>query len=312
MKKQYSKSLLLILVMAATLQLKAEFVDYYAVLEVSESAETTEIRKSYRKLMNRYHPDKGMEADAKKAQTLNEAYEILRNSEKRKLYDLERRRFNNRPSPRTKETTHPDLIHPDVVVRYYHPSYQNFLYKAAKALGGQTYNIFVLTNNVEISVNASAMAAWLEQANSMYESSFKSLASTPRNLSSRSLYVFDLLSAFAAQMKIEGKDGQLRKLSPQEILLLYQKLSMHSAEFSHGMIMRIRGITPIPGWTTADLEKEVKRNREYWRALAQTTGLAHSHYFHEFSEHSSRWARFLYQTGKKSWLEKCRTVLRFN
>ncbi|NGX35086.1 MAG: Chaperone protein DnaJ, partial [Candidatus Anoxychlamydiales bacterium] len=63
--------------------------DYYQTLDISKSASADEIKKAYRKQALKYHPDKNpgdTEAEAK-FKKISEAYEVLSNETKRKLYD---------------------------------------------------------------------------------------------------------------------------------------------------------------------------------------------------------------------------------
>lgn len=63
--------------------------DYYEVLGVNKSAEADEIKKAYRKLALKYHPDrnKGDKGAEEKFKEAAEAYEVLSDAEKRKIYD---------------------------------------------------------------------------------------------------------------------------------------------------------------------------------------------------------------------------------
>ena len=63
--------------------------DYYEILEVTRTAESEEIKKSYRKLAVKYHPDKnpGDKAAEEKFKELSEAYEPLSDAQKRAAYD---------------------------------------------------------------------------------------------------------------------------------------------------------------------------------------------------------------------------------
>lgn len=66
-----------------------EFIDYYKTLELSKTATDAEIKKAYRKLARKYHPDLNPNDSAAKAkfQQINEANEVLSDPEKRKKYD---------------------------------------------------------------------------------------------------------------------------------------------------------------------------------------------------------------------------------
>ena len=65
-----------------------EFKDYYGVLGVEPSAGDAEIKTAYRRLARKFHPDVSKEAGAEdKFKAVNEAYEALRDPEKRKAYD---------------------------------------------------------------------------------------------------------------------------------------------------------------------------------------------------------------------------------
>lgn len=63
--------------------------DYYEVLGVSKDADAKEIKKAYRKLAMKYHPDKnpGNKEAEEKFKEINEAYEVLSDEEKRSTYD---------------------------------------------------------------------------------------------------------------------------------------------------------------------------------------------------------------------------------
>src|SRR5687767_8476907 len=64
--------------------------NYYDILGVKKDASADEIKKAYRKLAHKYHPDKGQGANSEndaKFKEVNEAYQVLSNEEKKSQYD---------------------------------------------------------------------------------------------------------------------------------------------------------------------------------------------------------------------------------
>jgi curved DNA-binding protein len=81
-----------------------QYKDYYETLGVARGAEADEIKRAYRKLARKYHPDVSKEKNAEnKFKEISEAYEVLRDAEKRAAYDQLGRDFRNgqqfRPPP---------------------------------------------------------------------------------------------------------------------------------------------------------------------------------------------------------------------
>jgi curved DNA-binding protein len=65
-----------------------EYKDYYKIMGVGRDATQDDIKRAYRKLARKYHPDVSKEADAElKFKDLNEANEVLKDPEKRAAYD---------------------------------------------------------------------------------------------------------------------------------------------------------------------------------------------------------------------------------
>lgn len=62
--------------------------DYYAILEIPRSAELSEIKKAYRRLALKYHPDRNPDPNASRLFIeVTEAYEVLRDPERKRRYD---------------------------------------------------------------------------------------------------------------------------------------------------------------------------------------------------------------------------------
>src|SRR5215510_1496439 len=67
---------------------RMEYRDYYETLNVPRNASADDIKKSYRRLARKFHPDVSKEKDAEtKFKQVQEAYEVLKDPEKRAAYD---------------------------------------------------------------------------------------------------------------------------------------------------------------------------------------------------------------------------------
>jgi DNA repair exonuclease SbcCD ATPase subunit len=72
-----------------------EFIDWYEILEINPDASQDEIKKQYRKMMKKYHPDKNSdktEECGQKSALINEANDILKDENKRKEFDEKRKK----------------------------------------------------------------------------------------------------------------------------------------------------------------------------------------------------------------------------
>ena len=89
--------------------------DYYVVLGISRGAHAREIKRAYKKLVKKWHPDLHPDdpAGRMKMQEINEAYEVLGDPGKRRAYDrrIEKERISGVQASRfpTDETEHPFL-----------------------------------------------------------------------------------------------------------------------------------------------------------------------------------------------------------
>ena len=85
-------SVLFLIVIAVLVTITWAGKDYYKILGITRKAKEKEIKKAYRKLALKWHPDKHTgekekETAKKKFQLVDEAYEVLSDDEKRRIYD---------------------------------------------------------------------------------------------------------------------------------------------------------------------------------------------------------------------------------
>lgn len=132
------------------------FVDYYQILGISKTASTDEIRKAYRKLARKYHPDvnSGNKDAEKKFKEINEANTVLSDPEKRKKYDtygkdwehadaFEQARAgqshfsrNNNRSRGTRYTMNGEEVDPDMFSDFF----QSMFFDQNDVFGGGSFN----------------------------------------------------------------------------------------------------------------------------------------------------------------------------
>ena len=86
-------------------------MNHYATLGVSESASAEEIKKAFRKLASKHHPDKG--GDKTKFQEIQQAYDTLSDTNKRQQYDMQRNGFGGGDGVRFHWNSS-DMNHPDI------------------------------------------------------------------------------------------------------------------------------------------------------------------------------------------------------
>jgi len=80
--------------------------DYYEILGVSKDASQADIKKAYRNLARKYHPDRnpGNREAAERMKEINEAYAVLSNPEKRQEYDWHSKQYGSYARDRFRQT----------------------------------------------------------------------------------------------------------------------------------------------------------------------------------------------------------------
>lgn len=75
----------------------SEFVDYYELLQISPNAQLQTIQRVFKMLAMRYHPDNSETGDIDRYLLLNQAYEVLVDTERRADYDTQYARYQQKP-----------------------------------------------------------------------------------------------------------------------------------------------------------------------------------------------------------------------
>ena len=95
--------------------------DYYAVLGVPPGATLQDIKRAYRRLARLHHPDLNKEARDDLIKCLNEAYEVLRDADRRAAYDAQFARSRQRaatPPPQPQTEREPQMTWMEGIVGF--------------------------------------------------------------------------------------------------------------------------------------------------------------------------------------------------
>ena len=100
-----------------------KFIDYYSVLNLAETASTEEIKKAYRRLARKYHPDVSKAENAEdKFKEVGEAYAVLGNAEKKAEYD----ELRNYRQSGNEYSIPPEWQHREGDAGFYHSGQEGF------------------------------------------------------------------------------------------------------------------------------------------------------------------------------------------
>lgn len=80
-------------------------MDYYQILQVDRKASKEELKKAYKRLSRKFHPDNAGEEGREKLEQVQKAYEILGDEAKREAYDCEHIRNKQKKNDQTRTET---------------------------------------------------------------------------------------------------------------------------------------------------------------------------------------------------------------
>ena len=129
-----------------------EFRDYYEILDIPKDASQDEIRKKFRKLARKYHPDvtKVKEGSETKFKEINEAYEVLGDPEKRKKYDALGPNWNQASAPHSEDSYYGASRSDDYEYQFKGTGFSDFfeqMFGAGARSGGGSYSRFTSDPN---------------------------------------------------------------------------------------------------------------------------------------------------------------------
>ena len=124
-----------------------EFRDYYEILDIPKDSSQDEIRKKFRKLARKYHPDvaKDKQGSEDKFKEINEAYEVLGDPEKRKKYDTLGPNWNQTSAPHSQDSYYGASGSPDYEYQFTGTGFSDFfeqMFGAGARSGASSHSHF--------------------------------------------------------------------------------------------------------------------------------------------------------------------------